>query len=120
MDKLTVFIALTGLAVLMQAGVLLAMYIAMRKSGERMESLAEEIKTKVLPAVGQVNELLTVMRPKLEVIVDNVEGATTLIRSEVQRIDATVNDVVDRARLQVIRADELLTRTIDRVEQTSD
>jgi hypothetical protein len=120
MDKLTVFIALTGLAVLMQAGVLLAMYIAMRKSGERMESLAAEIKTKVMPTVEQAHELLTITRPKLELIIDNVEGVTTLIRSEVQRVDATVNDVVDRARLQVIRADELLTRTLDRVEQTTD
>ena len=40
MDKLTVFIALTGFAVLLQAGVLMAMYIAMRKSSERMEALA--------------------------------------------------------------------------------
>jgi hypothetical protein len=64
--------------------------------------------------------MLTEMRPKLDVIVDNLESATTIVRSEVERVDATVNDVVDRARLQVIRADELLSRTLDRVEQTSD
>ena len=117
---LTVFIALTGLAVLMQAGVLFGMYLAMRKSSERMESLAEEVKTKVMPAIEQANQLLTITRPKLEVIIDNVEGASTLMRSEIERVDATVNDVIDRARLQVIRADELLSRTMDRVEQTSE
>lgn len=120
MDKLTVFIALTGLAVALQAGVLLAMYLAMRKSGERMEALAAEVKTKILPTVEQANEFLTEIRPKLQVIADNLEDATTLMRDQVQRVDATVTDTVDRARLQIIRADELVSRTLDRVEQTSD
>ena len=120
MDKLTVFIALTGLAVLLQACVLLAMYLAMRKSGDRMEALAAEVKTKVLPTVEQAQAMLTEIRPKLEIVAENLAESTTAMRVQVLRVDATVNDVVDRARLQVIRADELLTRTLDRVEQTSD
>jgi hypothetical protein len=120
MDKLTVFIALTGIAVFLQAGVLLAMYIAMRKSGERMETLANEVKTKVLPGIEQAQQALMAFRPKVEVIVDNLEGTTTVVRNQIERVDAAVNDVVDRARLQVIRADELLGRTLDRVEHTSE
>jgi len=120
MDKLTVFIALTGLAVLLQACVLLAMYLAMRKSGDRMEALAAEVKTKVLPTLEQAQAMMTEIRPKLEIIAENLAETTTAMRAQVQRVDATVNDVVDRARLQVIRADELLSRTLDRVEQTSD
>jgi hypothetical protein len=120
MDKLTVFIALTGIAVLLQAGVLLAMYITMRKSGERMEALAAEVKTKVLPTVEQAQGMITELRPRIELIAKNVEGATTAIRSQVERVDATVNDAIDRARLQIIRGDELLSRTLDKVEQTTD
>jgi hypothetical protein len=120
MDKLTVFIALTGIAVLLQAGVLMAMYFTMRKSSERMEALASEVKTKVMPTVEQAQQMLKEMGPQLEVIVDNLEGATTVIRSQIERVDATVTDAMDRARLQIIRGDELLTRTMDRVEHTSD
>lgn len=120
MDKLTVFIALTGFAVLLQAGVLLAMYFAMRKSGERMEALATEVKTKVFPTMEQVHELITEVRPQMETIAANLAEASTAMREQLQRVDATVNDVVDRARLQVIRADELLSRTMDRVEETSE
>lgn len=120
MDKLTVFIALTGFAVLLQAGVLLAMYLAMRKSGERMEALASEVKTKILPTVEQAQQMMTEMRPRLEVIVENFEGASTVVRSQIERVDATVTDAMDRARLQIIRGDELLTRTMDRVEHTSE
>jgi hypothetical protein len=120
MDKMTVFVALTGIAVLLQAGVLLAMYLAMRESSQRMESLAAEVKTKFLPTVEQAQQLFTDLRPKLEVIADNLSESTTIMKAEVERVDATVADVVDRARLQIIRADELLSRTLDRVEQTSD
>jgi signal transduction histidine kinase len=119
-DKLTIFIALTGVAVLLQAGVLLAMYIAMRKTTNDLHDLASEVRTKLMPSIGQAQEILSDLRPKLDVIADNVRDTSTTVKAQVQRIDATVNDMVDRARLQVIRADELLTKTLDRVEHTSE
>jgi tetrahydromethanopterin S-methyltransferase subunit F len=116
----TIFIAVTGAAVVLQAGLLAAMYLAMRKTSTRLESLAEEVKTRALPAIDSAQALLADIRPKLQVIADNLSETTSAIRGQVQRVDATVNDVVDRARLQVIRADDLLTRTLDRVEETSE
>jgi methyl-accepting chemotaxis protein len=118
--NLDVFIAITAAAVLLQACVLLAMYVAMRKSSQRMEALAAEVKAKVLPAVDEVQATLTDLRPRIQVIAANLEHTTNLVRAQVERTQATVNDVVDRARLQVIRADELMSRTLDRVEQTSE
>jgi hypothetical protein len=117
---MTWFVAFTGAAVVLQAGVLLAMYITMHKSSERMQALADDVKNKVMPTVAEAQQMLTLLRPKVEVIVDNLEESTTIMRAEIKRVDATVNDAVDRARLQVIRADELLSRTLDRVEHTSD
>jgi hypothetical protein len=118
--KLTVFIALTAVAVALQAGVLLAMFLVLRKTGERLEALATEVKTKVLPTIEQAQAMLTEVRPKFEVITENLKESTITVCDQIQRIDAAVNDVVDRARLQVIRADELLGRTLDRVEHTSE
>lgn len=120
MENLTVFVALTGIAVLLQAVILGALYFAMRKSSARMEALAVEIKTKALPTLETAQAMLAELRPQLTVIADNLTETTHSVRSQVERVDATVNDVVDRARLQIIRADELLSRTLDRVEETSD
>jgi hypothetical protein len=120
MNHIDVFILLTGLAVLLQACVLGAMYITMRESGARMEALAAEVKTKIMPAAAQAQEIFAELRPKLQVIADNLQETTTALRDQVLRVDAAVSDTVDRARLQVIRADELLGRTLDRVEQTTD
>ncbi len=121
MENLTpLFIALTGAAVVLQAGVLVALYLAVRKSSTRMQAIAEEVKTKALPTLEMAQTTLTELRPKLQVITDNLMETTVLVRNEIERVDATVSDAADRARLQIIRADELLSRTLDRVEETSD
>ncbi len=121
MENLTpVFIALTGIAVLLQAGVLIAIFVVLRKSSAKMEALATEVKTKVLPTIAQAEAMLTEIRPKVEAIAEQVKDSTAMVRSQVERVDATLNDAVDRARLQIIRTDELFTRTLDRVERTSD
>ncbi len=105
---------------LLQAGLLAAMYLAMRKTSTRLEAVANEVKTKGLPAIETAQSILTEIRPKVQVIADNLSQTTSAVRDEVQRVDAAVSDVVDRARLQVIRADDLLTRTLDRVEVASE
>jgi len=114
------FGAFTGLAVLLQAGILAALYLSVRKSSSRMEALAEELKTKALPTLETAQTMLSDLRPKLQVIADNLMETTVSVRAQVQRMDATVTDAADRARLQIIRADELVSRTLDRVEETSD
>lgn len=119
-NLLIFFIGLTTVAILIQAGILLGLYLSVRKSTARMEALAEEVKTKVLPTVDTMQSFLTDARPKLDTITTNVSESSTLVRDQLARIDATLTDVMDRTRLQVIRADELLSRTMDRVEETSD
>lgn len=117
---LRIFIAVTTFAVVVQAGILVGLYLTVRKSTERMEALATEVKSRVLPTVETVQSLLVELRPKIDVISVNVAESSNLIRNQLGRLDATLTDALDRTRLQVIRADELLNRTMDRVEETSE
>jgi len=121
MDKFVqVFIIFTAIAVIIQAGILVALFAAVRKTASRVETLATEVSTKAVPTLKTAQEMLIELRPRVQDIVANVEHSARLARTQVERIDATVSDVVDRTRLQVIRADELVNRTLDRVEETSD
>ena len=120
MDNLTIFIAVTAAAVVIQAGILVAMYLAVRQSSARMEALANEVRNKVLPTAELAQSMLSEARPKLETLITNLSDSSSIVRGQLERLDATVNDVIDRTRLQVIRADELVGRTLDRVEQTTD
>jgi methyl-accepting chemotaxis protein len=126
-NLLRIFIAVTSIAVLIQAGVLVGLFLTLRKTAIKMEALAEEVKVKAMPLIETVQGSVTDLRPKIDAIAAkveeisaNVSESTTTVKNQINRIDATVTDTVDRARLQVIRADELLSRTIDKVEQTSE
>jgi methyl-accepting chemotaxis protein len=119
-NLLMIFIGVTALAVLIQAGMLTGMYLALRKNSSQVEALTAEVKSKALPVVAEVHSMLSELRPRIETVVGNVSESSTLVRAQIQRIDATVNDILDRTRLQVIRADELLTRTLEQVEDTTD
>lgn len=119
-NLLRIFIAATTFAVVIQAGILLFLYLAVRKSTAKMEALATEFKSKALPTMDTAQSLLVELRPKIETLAFNVSESSTLVRNQLGRIDATLTDVLDRTRLQVIRADELLNRTMDRVEETSE
>jgi hypothetical protein len=120
MENLTIFVAVTSAAVVIQAGILVAMYLSFRETSARVEALATEVKTKVLPAAEIAQSMLVQLRPKIENIVANVSDSSTMIQAQIHRLDATVNDTLDRARVQVVRADEMLTRTLDKVERTSE
>jgi hypothetical protein len=117
---LGVFIAVTAVAVVIQMGILLGLYLAVRKSTARMEALATEFKDKALPTMETAQNMLVELRPKIEAMTANASESTSLVRSQLTRFDATLTDVLDRARLQVIRADEMLNRTMDKVEETSE
>jgi hypothetical protein len=119
-NLLKLFIAVTAFAVLLQALVMVALYLAIRKSTARMEALATEVTGKALPTMETVQSMLVELRPKIEVLTTNVSESSVLVRNQIGRIDATLTDALDRTRLQVIRADELLNRTMDKVEETSE
>ena len=131
----TIFIAVTSAAVVLQAFILVAMYLAVRKVSAKVESLATEIqdnvlptvtslaaemKEKVLPAVSTAHSIMIDLKPKVEAVVDDVSSATAMVRGQMVRIDATLADAVDRVRLQVIRADEMFNHAMDRIEETGE
>ena len=119
-NLLRIFIAVTTFAVVVQAGILVGLYLAVRKSTAKMEALATEVSAKALPTMDTVQNMLVELRPKLDVLTTNVSESSNLVRNQLERIDATLTDALDRTRLQVIRADELLNRTMDKVEETSE
>ncbi len=117
---LTVFVAVTAAAVVLQAGILVAMYVAVRKTSAKVEILSEEVRTRVFPAAEQAHSIMVELRPQLQTTVANISETTTLVRGQMERMDATLNDAIDRTRLQIIRADELVNRTMDRVEDATE
>ena len=125
-DKLTIFIGVTAAAVLLQMFILAAMFFALRKLSGRMQSMTEDLQSRLLPLLedgkkltADVHGMLETTRPKLDLILDNVSLVSTTARGQVQRIDSSLDAFMDRARLQGIRVDEMVTSTLNQVESTT-
>ena len=116
----TLFVIVAAAAIVLQFFILLAMYLAIRKSQKRVEDVTEALSRHGVPVLEAAHTFFLENAPKVSTILDNVSTSTGTVNRQIERVDATVTDIVDRTRLQVIRADELVSRTLDRVEETTD
>lgn len=126
-DKLTIFIAITAAAVILQMLILAGMYIVVRQLSKHLKSAADELKSQVSPLVengkalqADLKRVMETSSPKIELVLDNAAAITTTAHAGIDRVETTLNEILDRARLQVIRADEMVTRAMDQVEETTE
>lgn len=113
-------IVVTGLAVLIQSAILVALYLQVKKSSARVEGMTSEIHKRALPVLDAAGTILVDSREKIGTITENLAATSASLRSQVERVDLTVSDIIDRTRLQVVRADDMLSRAMDRVEETTE
>ncbi|HZQ92771.1 MAG TPA: hypothetical protein VFA60_13330 [Terriglobales bacterium] len=110
------FVIVAAVAIVVQMGILIAMYVSMRKTGQAVQGMVAQAQ----PVISHARTFLDENGPRVNSILTDAAHSATVVRAQVERLDATVTDIVDRTRLQVIRADELVTTTLNRVEDTTD
>jgi len=126
-EKLTIFIAITSAAVVIQMLILAGMFFTLRALSTHLKSTVDEIKAQAFPLLengkamqADIKKILETSAPKVELVLDNAAAISTTAYAGIGRVESTVNDILDRARLQVIRADEMVTRAMDTVEDTTE
>jgi predicted PurR-regulated permease PerM len=114
---LAAFVAITGLAVLLQAVVLAAMYFQMRQATRRIETIATDLQEKVNPILSRIQILTEDVQPRISTMVSDAAEITHLARSSAQRMDRAFTEMLDRLRLQLVHADQILTGALEAVDQ---
>ncbi len=117
---LTVFVGLTAVAILIQMGVLLAIFVSLKKTSEQLQRLSKEMQEDLLPMIRDTKVLLTEATPKVRQILDNLAALSATARQDAERISLTANQINDKVRQQMARADELVARTLGRVEKATE
>jgi hypothetical protein len=124
---LTIFVALTGVAVLLQAAVLVGILVALRKATQQTVELVEEMRTHVMPTVQSAADLLVRVGPLVErltpqviTVATNLVDISTELREETADLRRTTADINMRLQRQASRLDGMLSHGLDRVEALSD
>jgi len=107
-EKLTLFIAVTSAAVVLQMLIMLFMFFTLRALSRHLKTAADEIKAQAFPVIesgkaiqADIKRILETSAPKVELVLDNAAAITTTAHAGIGRVESTVNDMLDRARLQV-------------------
>jgi methyl-accepting chemotaxis protein len=119
-NVLTVFVVVAAVAIVIQMGVLIALYASSKKTGERLQTVSREMEENLLPMIRDLRTFVTDTAPKLRTTLDNLTAISATVRQDAERFSATAQDVNTRFQQQAARVDEMVTRTLNRVEQTGE
>ncbi len=111
------FIVATAVAVVLQAIVLIALFLQLRRTAARVEQTVADLNTKVTPLISRVQLLVDDISPRISGIVADASEITRLARGEAQRVDRIVNEALERLRMQLIHIDHILTGAMEAVEE---
>jgi hypothetical protein len=117
---LIVLAILVTIAILMQAGAMVGLWLAVRQMPGKIDQIRGDIRHHIDPLTESVNELLVTTREPLRTVTSNLADISQMLRERSTQVDAVMEDFVDKSRLQIIRADELLSSLADKVEATAE
>lgn len=114
-----IFVGATALGVLIQAGILVGMFLALKKTQGKVEALIDDARVHVMPIVAASRSVVEDLTPKIKEASTNIGETIKLVRSEAENIKAAVDDVVGRSREQAARVDGMVTGTLNGVEHAT-
>ena len=117
---LTIALILVALAVLMQAGTTIGIWLAMRKIPVQIEAVRTEVKQRFDPLAQAVTEIVRDAREPLRTITSDLADISKMLRERTADVDGLVAELVDKSRAQVIRVDQMVSDLVKKVETTSD
>jgi len=109
---LTLFVALTAIAIITQAGVLVGIYLMSKRLSEQVERFMNETREMMVP-VRSIAENLRVASANLVEI-----GLSA--RDQFRRVEAMVTDTGEALNVQLARFDRVSQNVIDRINETTE
>jgi hypothetical protein len=117
---LTVALILVAIAVLMQAGAMLGIWLAIRKIPGQVEGVRSDVKARIDPLAQSVLEIVNNSREPLRTISANLAEISTLLRDRTASADRLASELLDKSRSQIVRVDRMVTDLVEKVETTAD
>jgi uncharacterized protein YoxC len=141
LDNETILIAfavVTGLAMLLQTIILLAISVAVRKTANAIREEVENLRSSVMPVIYDTRDMLANtqgiltntqdflanaqgflnrMTPKVEAVTADLAQITRTLRVQTAEMQSSSLEIMDRVKRQSSRADEMVTNLLDTVDR---
>jgi hypothetical protein len=109
---LTLFVALTALAIVTQAGVLVGIYVMSKRLSAQVERFMRETREMMVP-VRSIAE-------NLRIASANIVDIGLSARDQFRRVEAMVTDTGEALHVQLERFDRVSQNVMDRINETAE
>jgi uncharacterized protein YoxC len=116
---LVVFVGLTGLALMVQAIVMVIGVVTVRKTIKSLHEDVSELRTTAMPLLVKSRETLDRVAPRIDSISRDMAQLAQTLREQGEEIHATASEVLERVQRQTNRVDTMFTSVADGVEHAS-
>ncbi len=110
-------VAAVALAMLIQAIVLLAALIALRKLAKSIREEMEGLRSSVMPVIENTRNLLVRVAPKIEQTTSDLAVLTRALRDQTADVQAAADEIIGRAQRQARRVDSMMSSVLDAVDR---
>ncbi len=114
-----VIVAAVAVTMLVQAIVLLAIFITVRKAAAAMRQDVEELRSSVVPVIDSVRDLLVTGAPKIEAAATDLAAMSHNLRRQTADVQTAAAEILERIRRQSSRMDSMLTNIFDAMDRTA-
>jgi len=129
--ELLLILAGVTIAVLLQAGVLLGIFLTMRKAVQTAKEEADLYRGKLAPIIESSSQLITTgkdlvastqalidgLKPQLVTAATELSTVTHEIRAQVNQLQDSLDEVAAKARNQVNRVDSMTTSALNGLDR---
>lgn len=112
------FVVVTAVAVVLQAIILVGLFLQLRRTAARVEETVQDLNARLTPILSRVQVLVEDVSPRVSGIVADAAELTRLARGQAQKVDRILTETMERLRLQIIHVDQILTGAMEAVEET--
>ena len=111
------FVIVTAVAIVLQAIMLIALFLQLRRTAARVEETISDLNTRLTPIISRLQILVDDVSPRISGLVADASELTRLARGQAQKIDRIMTETMERLRLQLIHVDQILTGAMETVEE---
>lgn len=115
-----IIIAVAALAVVMQAIVLIAILLSLKKATRSIQAEVKELRSSVTPLLFNLRDFLTNVAPKIEATTYDVAEIVHGSKTKIAMLEITVSDILARLHRQTSRVDGMVSSMLDSVERVGD
>jgi hypothetical protein len=111
-----IFIVAATLTLIIQVGVLILLFVQLRKTTESVNKMMGDLHSRIGPILTRTQIMLDETQPKIAALVEDASQIVYLTRTQAQKFDKIATEASDRLRGQLVHIDRILTGTLEAVE----